>query len=119
MQLRFHNQHSSPLSVAVMWWNPDGCRDDGNWGTRGWWNLQRGDTVGTNVWTLNRYFYFYAEGWDGTVWAGQYGPVMCSEHAFDRCLDIGSSGDDMALGMREVDAGFWSWSYVTFTVNLR
>src|SRR5664280_2303568 len=60
MQVRFQNNYSSPLSVAVMWWDPDGCGDDGNWGTRGWWNLDPGQSVGTNVWTANRYFYLWA-----------------------------------------------------------
>jgi hypothetical protein len=74
--------------------------------------------VGTNVWTANRYFYFYAEAWDGAVWSGPYGPVYASDAAFDSCIDIGSTADNLYLGMAEVDAGWWSWSYVTYTVNL-
>jgi hypothetical protein len=118
MQVRFQNNYSSPLSVAVMWWDPDGCGSDGNWGTRGWWNLDPGQSVGTNVWTANRYFYFYAEAWDGAVWSGPYGPVYASDAAFDSCIEIGSTADNLLLGMAEVDAGWWSWSYVTYTVNL-
>lgn len=118
MQVCFQNNYSSPLSVAVMWWDPDGCGNDGNWGTRGWWNLGPGGNVHTNVWTDNRYFCFYAEAWDGAVWSGPYGPVYASSDGFDSCVDIGSTADDQFLGMAEVDAGWWFWAYVTYTVNL-
>ncbi|WP_255498396.1 DUF1036 domain-containing protein [Nakamurella sp. PAMC28650] len=116
MQLCFQNNYSSPLSVAVMWWNPDGCGDYGNWGTRGWWNLNPGETVHTDVWTANRYFYFYAEAWDGGVWSGPYGAQVPYE-SFDSCAGIGSTADHV-VGMREVDAGWWFWSYATYTVGL-
>ena len=119
MQLCFHNNYSSPLSVAVMWYDPGDCGGDGGeWGTRGWWNLNPGGTVHTNVSTGNRYFYYYAEAWNGAVWGGPYGPVDCTWAGFSSCQNIGSTADYLSLGMREVDAGWWFWSYSTFTVNL-
>jgi hypothetical protein len=118
MQLCFENSHSSRLWVAVMWYDPSGCGDYGNWATRGWWNIDPGETVHTNVWTANRYFCFYAEAEDGTVWGGPYGPAYCTYRAFDSCVNIGSTADYLRLGMREVDAGWWHWAYITYTVNL-
>jgi hypothetical protein len=119
MQLCFQNNYSSPLWVAVMWWNPDSCGGDGgNWSTEGWWNLNPGDNVNTGVGTNNRYFYFYAEAEDGAVWGGDYGPVDATYQAFQGCVGIGSSRDNLSIGMRQEDAGWWVWAYFSYTVNL-
>jgi hypothetical protein len=119
MQLCFKNNYSSPLSVAVMWYDTSDCGGEGgNWANKGWWNLNPGETVHTDVWTANRYFYFYAEAEDGSVWGGDYGPVYCTYQAFQGCLLIANTQDFLMLGMAQVDAGWWSWSYITYTVNL-
>lgn len=123
MQVCFQNSYASPLSAAVMWYSPGTCGGEGgDWETRGWWNLNPGDNVHTNVWTDNRYFCFYAEAWDGAVWAGPYGAEV-SIYAFDRCIDIGTSVSDgpspyFDVGFRLIDASWWFWTYVTYTVNL-
>jgi hypothetical protein len=123
VQLCFSNGYSSPLSVATMWYSPGTCGGDGgDWETRGWWNLNPGDSVSTNVWTDNRYFCFYAEAWDGAVWGGPYG-AQVSIYAFDGCIDIGTSVSDgpdpyFDVGFRLVDAGWWFWTYLSYTVNL-
>jgi hypothetical protein len=123
MQLRFRNNHHSPVSTALMWYSPGTCGGEGgNWETRGWWNLFPGSNVTTNVGTGNRYFCFYAEAWDGAVWAGPY-VTEVSIYAFDRCYNIGTSVSDgpspyFYVGFRLVDAGFWYWTYSTYTVNL-
>jgi|KBSMisStandDraft_5_1062788.scaffolds.fasta_scaffold597703_1 hypothetical protein len=123
MQLCFQNSHGSPLSTAVMWYNPGACGGDGgNWETRGWWKVDPGDTVHTNVWTDNRYFCFYAEAEDGRFWSGQF-VTEISIYAFDGCYAIAHAVFDTPspyfdVGMRLVDTGWWSWAYVTYTVNL-
>jgi hypothetical protein len=117
MQLCFQNNYSSPLSVAVMWYNPGECGDYGNWSTEGWWNLNPGENVHTDVWTDNRYFCYYAEAENGAVWGGNYGPVYANWNGFYSCQEIGNT-QDFTIGMREIDAGWWFWSYVTYTVNL-
>jgi hypothetical protein len=54
MQLCFKNNYSSPLSVAVMWYDTSDCGGEGgNWANRGWWNLSPGETIHTDVWTAN------------------------------------------------------------------
>lgn len=118
MQLCFQNDYRETVWIAVMWWDPDGCGQDGNWGTRGWWGVDPGQGVSTNVWTGNRYFYMYAEAADGARWTGPYGPVDASDAAFDSCVDIGSSADNLQLGMQEIDAGWWHWADATCTVSL-
>lgn len=118
MQICFENNHRAGVWVAVMWYNPDGCGDDGNWGTRGWWRVNSGQTLHTNVWTDNRYFCFWAQADDGATWSGPYGPVDCNDNAFDSCVDIGSTADNLSLGMQLIDAGWWFWSYITCTVDL-
>ena len=123
MQLRFQNSHGAGVSTALMWYNPDTCGGEGgDWETRGWWNLNPGDSVTTNVSTGNRYFAFYAEGWDGAVWAGPYS-AQVSIYAFDGCIDLATSVSDgpnpyFFVGFRLVDAGIWYWTYNSYTVNL-
>jgi uncharacterized membrane protein len=117
MQLCFQNNYSSPVHIAVMWYNPGPCASEGcDWATAGWWNLAPGQSVSTNCYTNDRYYAFYAEADNGAVWAGNYGPVDCTDQAFESCQCIGSTADYLSLGMRLVDAGTASWS--TFTVNL-
>jgi hypothetical protein len=119
MQLCFKNNHSSLISVAVIWYDPNSCGGEGgNWSTEGWWDISPGNETHTSVWTGNRYFYFFAEAQDDTVWNGPFGPVDATPQAFRGCVDIGSTADSLSLGMRQVDAGWWFWSYITFTVTL-
>jgi hypothetical protein len=106
MQICFQNNYSSPLSAAVMWYDPDGCGGDGGgWGTAGWWNLSPGQSVATNVFTSDGNFAVYAEAEDGEVWAGSYGPVSCVWQAFEGCQGIGNTNDTLSLGMRLIQAG--------------
>lgn len=120
MQLRFKNDFSSPLAVAVMFYDPIGCGSD--WRLRGWWNVDPGKTVHTDVWTDNRYFCFYAEAWDGSIWAGPYvGEV--DNGAFNRCTDVGIVTSDgrspyYDVGFRLEDAGSWFWTYASYTISL-
>ena len=63
-----------------------------------------------------------AEAWDGAVWAGPYG-AQVSIYAFDGCIDIGTSVSDgpdpyFDVGFRQVDASWWYWTYLSYTVNL-
>jgi uncharacterized membrane protein len=121
MQLCFTNSYSSSVSISVMWYSPGTCGDEGNWETRGWWNLNPGDTVETNVGTDNRYFCFYAEAWDGAVWGGPYVEEVFMS-AYDGCIGIEQVGNgrdaSFLVGFREVDAGWEYWTYVTYTINL-
>ena len=58
MQLCFRNSYTSPVWVAVGWYDPSGCAGDaGEWGKRGWWQVNPGSTVTTNVSTSNENFY--------------------------------------------------------------
>jgi len=103
MQICFQNNYTAPLSVAVMFYDPDDCGGDGgNWGTAGWWNLTPGQSVATNVFTSDGNFAFYAEAEDGAYWAGPYGPVDCVWQAFEGCQGIGNTNDTLSLGMRLV-----------------
>lgn len=118
MQLRFANNSSSTVWIAIMFYDPNGCGEDGNWGTAGWWHAAPGQEVHTNIYTSNRYFCFYAEGENGEVWSGPYGPIYCNNEAFNSCVNIASTADIYALGVQEVDAGWWHWAYNHFTMHL-
>jgi hypothetical protein len=100
MQLHFCNHSSSQVWVCIMFYDPGSCGPYGNWGTRGWWGMSPGQcayVLNTN----NRYAYFYAEGADGSVWTGPYGPIIAPSHAFDSCRDIFNNVDPR-VNLREV-----------------
>jgi len=123
MQVCFKNNYSSPVAAAVMWYSAGTCGGDGgDWETRGWWNLNPGDSVNTNVWTDNRNFCIYAEAQDGTVWAGPY-TTQVSMDSFDGCVGLAVSVSDgpnpyYDAGFLLEDAGSLFWTYITYTVNL-
>ncbi len=106
-----------------MWYSPGTCGGDGgDWETRGWWNLNPGANVHTNVWTDNRYFCYLRRGLGRSKWAGPYGAEV-SINAFDGCIDIGTSVSDgpspyFDVGFRLVDAGWWFLTDITYTINL-
>jgi len=101
MELHFTNGYSRPLSIAIMFYSPDGCGAYGSWGTRGWWSLDPGGSAYV-LNTNNRYAAYYAEATDGRIWAGDRGPVYVYPSAFDSCLKIGSTAARQ-VNMRSVD----------------
>ena len=118
MNVAFQNSYSSTVWVCVSWYDPSSCGADA-WATAGWWRVDPGETVWTDVWTDNRYWYFYAEAEDGAYWAGPYGPLVATWAAFQSCIGVAPNGHaNLEVGMRQVDAGWWYWAYLTYYVNL-
>src|ERR1700685_3284723 len=107
MQICFQNSYSALISVAVMYYDSNACTGDPpfGWATAGWWNLNPGQSVATNVHTSDGNFAFFAEAEDGAVWGGAYGPVAATPQPFQGCAGDGSSNDSLSLGMRLVQAG--------------
>jgi len=112
MSISFTNQHGTPLSVCLVWYNP-GCPDT-PFRKTGWWNLAPGQGVtALNGPYRNRYFYFYAEASDGSWWGDPRWRVTVTNQAFDRCAsDIIING--RVVPLIQVDTG----GAVNFTVNL-
>lgn len=113
MQLHFRNRYTSKVWVAIMFYSPDGCRDYGQWGTRGWWPIDPGGeafVLNTN----NRYAAYYAEAANGAVWTGAYGPMYVYQNAFDSCINIGSTAARL-VGTRLIDMNGYSTYYVNLT----
>jgi uncharacterized membrane protein len=116
--LNFYNQTNTTVFVAIMFFDDDVCGGDyGDWRTQGWWRLAPGETKSVHSLDLfhNRYYYYYAKGNDGRVWEGTYGDVYVYSGAFDSCIDIGSTGADDVVGMRQLDIG---WEITSYTLNL-
>jgi|SRR3954453_5043194 len=91
--LKFVNNYSSPLWVAIMWYTPN-CPDGGNWSKKGWWSLTPGQgkvVSGEDLEDVNRYWCFYAQAQNGHHWSG---PIkrMVPHQAFDWCEWTSSSG---------------------------
>jgi hypothetical protein len=118
MMVHFRNSYPSKVWVAIMCYDPVGCRGDGDWATQGWWGI----APGQEVWafsTGNRYAAFYAEADDGAHWSGPYGPVYVYWEAFNSCVNIGSTAAYETVGMRLIDLGPWAWvPWGVHTANL-
>jgi uncharacterized membrane protein len=98
-----------------MYYSPARCGSYGNWGTRGWWRVDPGQTK--LVWvgnTLNRYYAYYAHAADGAIWSGDRGPVYVYHEAFDSCLNIGSTAAYARVSMRLIDVD----NYDNYTMTL-
>lgn len=111
MNVFVRNQYTRAVWLAVMYYDPNSCSGHGDWGTAGWWRIDRGATV-FPFWTYNRYAAYYAEADDGAVWAGDRGPVYVTPWAFRSCVNIGVaiSGTPVdTVGMRLLDLGPWAW----------
>ena len=107
--VHFVNGYFEVVSVMVVFYSPDGCGDYGSWGTRGWWNINPGDSAYV-LDTDNRYFGYYAESVDGLVWSGEYGPAYVHYTAFDSCLGIGdNSPETRIVGVRQLDLDVNNW----------
>jgi uncharacterized membrane protein len=66
IKIKLRNSASQKISVAVNFMDTKG-----RWMTRGWWIVEPGDIVTTDIVTNNSYIYFYAEGAeDDAVWDG-------------------------------------------------
>ena len=115
VNLYFRNNYPNSVWVCYMYYSPARCGAYSNWGTRGWWQIDPGQTK--LVWvgnTLNRYYSYYAKAADGAQWTGQYGPVYVYHQAFDSCLNIGSTAAYGRVGMRLIDTD----NYGTYTMTL-
>jgi hypothetical protein len=113
----FKNNHSKPVSVAVMKEDKDACGSDGGWMAHGWWNLNPGETQ-TVIYSENRYLYFYAHAGDGTWWGDPNGPeVFVNPYAkFDQCYLIGTSTWD-EVRMARADGGSFLGNHHTQNLN--
>jgi uncharacterized membrane protein len=104
--LTFQNNHSSRVWVAIMFLSPDTCGQDGNWQTIGWYGIDPGnsaDVYDNDLEDLNRYFFYYAKAADGATWSGNWGNVYLYHHAFNSCINIGSTDAYAVVGMRLID----------------
>jgi hypothetical protein len=85
----FTNSTEAKIYVAYMrldW----GCRNlcGEPWDVLGWIGLDPGETETRANSTRNRWYYYYAESMDGSVWAGPY-VAEVRQARFDKCTCIG------------------------------
>lgn len=101
--LQFVNKYTTTVQVTIMWYTP-GC-DDGDWTKKGWWVLNPGQSAivhGEDLADINRYWCYFASGWDGTsFWSG---PI--SRHvifpAFEWC-EFRANTSSVPVGYRILD----------------
>lgn len=109
--LAFCNGFTEGVWVAYMFYSPDDCGGDGDWQTIGWFHVAPGQCTTVYGNSLddvnNRYWYYHAENWDGTVfWAGPVG-VYVTDKAFNHCMVgvVGGQGESRIAGFRILDVG--------------
>ena len=89
--VRFTNSYSSTLSVAYMRADEACGSDCGDpWDVLGWIILGPGQTQTRPNPTNNRWFYYYAEADDGSVWGADYLAEVRNER-FQKCTCLGVS----------------------------
>lgn len=111
--VRFINDYGRKMWVAYSY-RDFGCRDicDDIWSKRGWINLDPGETETRPNPTTNRWYYYYAEAEDGSVWSGPF-VHQVSRRVFDLCTCIGIWTSEPTnlyfnAGFREVDVKTFS-----------
>ena len=113
---RFSNKTDTTIWVAFQWYSPH-CFEDSNWAVAGWWKLVPGETktvFGADLQTVNKYYYFYAEGADGSLWSGPF-RTCTPATAFSWCDNLcNTAPGTRILGYREKYIG----TYNNYTVNL-
>ena len=117
--LEFVNNFSEDIWVVYMFYSPDTCGDYDKFQAIGWYHIPPGQSSVPYQNSLsdvnNRYWYYYAQNWSGSVfWAGPY-PVQVPADGspFNTCQGIGSTADRQ-IGLRQLDVD----DYDDFTVNL-
>src|SRR5262245_7716342 len=108
--VRFTNSYSSKIYVAYMR-RDQACGDDCGdpWDVLGWINLAPGETQTRANPTNNRWYYYYADADDGSVWSGNF-PAEVRQERFEKCTCIGviiingpGSNPYHQVGFRELD----------------
>lgn len=116
----FTNLYSSKIYVAYMRYDAACGADCGDpWDVLGWINLEPGQTQTRSNPTGSRWFYYYAEADDGSVWGGNFfGGDVHAWAAFQKCTCLGvsvSHGQNpwYEVGMDQLDLA--EWGGVNFT----
>lgn len=112
-EVTFTNSHGTPISVAYSRWDEACLNDCGDgWDVLGWINLQPGETKTRANPTGNRWFYYYAEATDGSVYNGVFLDHV-KDDRFQLCSCLGVSVSDgpnpwYNVGFDELDLDAWS-----------
>lgn len=76
MTLTFCNEYSSPIYLAIAYYNPSQCANSGNWTKIGWYSILPSScrvVVTSYLASVNSNWLYYAFSSDKTaVWAGNY-----------------------------------------------
>jgi uncharacterized membrane protein len=114
--MKYCNSTGTTIWTTFGWYS--GCTDGSvPWTKKGWWSLNNGEckTVSSLDLSYNRYYYYYAEGADGRVWAGSTSTCV-THNAFDWCWNTCQSPGGSTVGWRQLDTG-GSYNNYTLTFN--
>ncbi len=112
-EVGFTNSHQTTIYVAYCRWD-GACLDDcgDGWDVLGWIRLAPGETRTRANPTGNRWFYYYAEAEDETIYNGPF-PDHVTDSEFQLCSCLGVSVSDGTnpwynVGFDELDLDTWS-----------
>ncbi|GGU46183.1 DUF1036 domain-containing protein [Streptomyces coeruleorubidus] len=109
MWLNYRNRHPTGLWLMVGY-PTSACEGEGDWGSRGWYRLER-DTSVIPLMTSNPHTTFFAEADDGVTWSGPF-VVTVPLHAFDdHCWNVGVS-TGLTVGMRLLTSQNAMFNYI-------
>jgi Protein of unknown function (DUF1036) len=102
--VRLTNSYTIPIFVAYSRVSDVCGADCGDpWEERGWVGLDVGETETRTSPDNGRWFYYYAEANDGSIWGGDYDGVV-RKQKFDKCTCHGTTAPGWyKVGMDEVD----------------
>ncbi|WP_051780710.1 DUF1036 domain-containing protein [Janthinobacterium agaricidamnosum] len=120
MGLRLCNNFPRPIWTSIMFYSPESCGGDGgDFEMMGWWKIDPGvcALVYANDVDVNRYWYFYADSFDGVLWSGPFGAnVSLERFGGDQwCYGAQRSTSDLKhISYREIDIGDAEDCTITF-----
>jgi uncharacterized membrane protein len=82
--LKFKNETSSRVDVAVWYLDEAQCGADG-WMSEGWWNLDPGEEATTIQMGSNSYYGYYAQSTDGGEWSSASYGAWVPSRVFTEC----------------------------------
>jgi uncharacterized membrane protein len=110
MGLVLCNSYPTDIWTSIMFYSPESCGGDGgDFEMMGWWKIAPGACArvyANDLEDVNRYWYYYAQAFDGAVWAGPYvRSVPLEPFGGDQYCYGASRGGPVFIGYRELDIG--------------
>ena len=104
MNVYFYNGSGVKVVFAIMRYEPNACRGQGDWLVEGWWTINPGQTkFPFSTTNINSCYYIEDLEGLGKIWGGNYNAYVIN-NAFSHCTNIQPPGSKL-VGMRLLNTG--------------